>query len=91
MAPPVPTTSASVPAGNVPNTLLSGRESKVLLLVLESVAVTTAATPLPMAVALVPDARQIKVPTPELQVSVFPALVSAAPAETLSEVTAVDE
>jgi hypothetical protein len=90
MVPPVPVVSASVPLGNDPITLLMGRESNVAVLLAERVAVTTATTPLPMAVLFDPDATQIKVPTPELQLSVSPTAVRAEPATALREVTAAD-
>jgi hypothetical protein len=54
MVPPDPVMSASVPFGSVPNTLLMEIGSKVALLLDESVAVTTATTPLPIAVAFMP-------------------------------------
>ncbi len=89
--PPVPVMSASVPLGNDPNTLLMGSESGEAVLVGERVAVTTATTPLPIALAFVPDARQTKVPTPGLQLSVSPAAVRAVPGAAVREVIAVGE
>ena len=76
--------------GNVPITLLIGRESRVRVLVGEIVAVTTATTPLLTAVP-VPDARQTRLPAPELQVSVAPAADRAGPAAALSEVMLAGE
>jgi hypothetical protein len=80
--------SALVPLGNAPNTLLMARESRVLVLVGARVALTTATTPLPMAVAFMPEATQTTVPDPELQLNVSPAAVSAEPAVVLSEAMA---
>jgi hypothetical protein len=88
IVPPVPTMSASVPLGKAPNTLLIDRVSNVLVLVGDRVAVTTATTPLPMTVSLMPYARQITVPVPGLQARVTPAAVSAEPGVVLSEVIA---
>ena len=85
--PPDPVMSASVPFANVPNTLLMASESDVTLLLEDSVAVTTATTPLPIAVAFAPEARQIRVPTPELQFRFFPAAVRAVPVAAVSDVT----
>jgi len=87
MVPLDPVMSASVPFANVPNTLLMGSESDVTLLLEDSVAVTTATTPLPIAVAFAPEARQINVPTPELQLRFFPVAVSADPVLAVSNVT----
>jgi hypothetical protein len=60
------------------------------VLLAERVAVTTATNPLPMAVLFDPDATQIKVPTPELQLSVSPTDVRAEPATAVRDVTAAD-
>ena len=87
IVPPDAVISASVPFASVPNTLLMESESKVALLLAESVAVTTATTPLPIAVAFAPEARQIRVPTPELQLRFFPAAVRAVPVAAVSDVT----
>jgi len=54
-------------------------------------AVITATTPLLMALLSNPDAKHTKVPTPAVQLIVFPASVSAEPAATLSETTSVGE
>jgi hypothetical protein len=89
IVPPVPVMFASVPLGNDPITLLIGSESRVALLVAERLAVTTATTPLLMAVAFIPDATHAKVPALELQLSVSPTAVSAGPATALREATAV--
>jgi hypothetical protein len=82
---------ASVPLGSDPNTLLIGSESKVALLVGERLAVTTATTPLAMAVALIPEATQTVAPALELQLSVSPTAVKAGPATALRETIAVGE
>ena len=87
IVPPDPVISASVPFARVPNTLLMESESQVALLLAESVAVTTATTPLPIAVAFAPVARQIRVPTPRLQLRFFPAAVRAVPVAAVSDVT----
>ena len=79
--------SASYPLARVPNTPLIGRESAVAVLLGVRVAVTTATTPLPMAAAFVPEATQIKLPPPELQLKLFPAAVSAEPALAVRDVT----
>jgi hypothetical protein len=62
-------------------------EFKVALLPGESVAVTTATTPLPIAVAFAPEARQTRVPTPELQLRFFPSAASAVPVAAVTDVT----
>jgi hypothetical protein len=90
IVPPVPTKSASVPFGKAPTTLLMVSVSSVLPLVGTRVAFTTATTPLPIA-AFVPDATQIALPVPKLQLSVSPAAVSVDPAEMLTEAMAVGE
>ena len=82
---------ASVPFGNDPNTLVIESESSVDVLLGESLAVTIATTPLPIAVAPVPDAIQIRVPVAEPQVSVSPTAVRAGPAEAVREVIAAEE
>ena len=89
--PPVPVMFASVPSGSVPITLLIGKESTLAPLLAERVAVTVASVPLLMAVAFVPAATHTNVPTPELQLSVFPAAASAGPATALSAATSVAE
>jgi hypothetical protein len=71
--------------------LLIGSESGEAMLLGDSVAVTTATTPLLRAVALIPHDTQVKVPVPELQLSVFPAAVRAGPATAVREVMAVGE
>jgi hypothetical protein len=87
--PPVPDTPNRVPSVNTPKELLTGKESKVLLLVEESVALTTATTPLAIGFVLPPVARQVRDPTPELQLRVLPAAVRAGPATELRETTSV--
>jgi hypothetical protein len=82
---------ASVPSGSVPITVLMDRESTLAPLLAERLAVIVASVPLPMAVAFAPDATHTNVPTPVLQLSVFPAAVSAAPATALSAETSVAE
>jgi hypothetical protein len=57
----------------------------------ERMAVTTATTPLLMAVLFDPDAKHTKVPTLAAQLIESPAAVSADPAATLSETTSVAE
>ena len=71
--------------------MLIGSESRVALLVGERLAATTATTPLPMALAFIPDATQTKIPPPLLQLSVSPTAVRAGPATALREATAVGE
>jgi len=89
--PPVPVMFASVPLGRVPIKLLIGKELTVAPLVGERVAVIVASVPLPMAVAFTPAVTQTNVPTPELQLNVFPAAVSTGPATALSAATSVAE
>jgi len=89
--PPVPVMFASVPLGSVPIKLLIGKESTVAPLFGERVAVIVASVPLPMAVAFTPAVTQTNVPTPELQLNVFPAAVSTGPATALSAATSVAE
>ena len=83
--PPVPEMLASPPSGRTPITLLIGIESRLLLLVAATVAVTTATTPLPMVLASMPVARQVRDPVLELQFSVLLAPVNAAPATAVRE------
>ena len=87
--PPAPETGTLVPSANAPIVLLIGRESRLLLLAGERVAETTATTPLPMALAFMPVARQVTEPAAELQLSVLPAAVNAGPAAVLSEIMAL--
>jgi hypothetical protein len=89
--PPVPVMFASVPSGSVPITLLIGKESTLALLLGERIAVIVASTPLPTAVAFAPDATHINVPTPELQLNVFPAADSTGPATALTVATSAAE
>ena len=81
--------SASVPSASVPNTLLIGRESDVVVLLGDRVAVTTATTPLLIAAAFMPEATHIKLPPAELQLKLLPAAVSAEPALAVSDETLV--
>jgi hypothetical protein len=87
--PPDPVIFASIPLPMVPKTPLMGRESSVAVLLGDRVAVTTATTPLLIAVAFIPDATQINAPAPELQLKLFPAAVNAEPAVAVSDVTPV--
>jgi hypothetical protein len=89
--PPVPVMFASVPLGSVPITLLIGKESTVAPLFGERIAVIVASVPLLMAVAFMPVATHTNVPTPALQLNVFPAAVSTGPATALSPATSVAE
>ncbi len=86
IAPPVPETLLRLPSDKTPITLLNGKESRLLLLVEEVVAETTATTPLAMMLVFMPVARQVSDPLAELQFSVLPAAVNTGPATTLSEV-----
>src|SRR5579871_289741 len=85
MVPPAPATVTELPFPKAPITLLIGMESSVFTLEGFSVAVTTATTPLPIAVAFIPLARHITEPVPALQLSVLPAAVSADPADIVRE------
>ena len=51
-----------------------------------NVAVTTATTPLPMALAFMPEPKQVTDPAPLEQSRLLPAAVRAAPAEIVTEV-----
>jgi hypothetical protein len=77
--------------GNDAYTPLIVSESGDAVLVAERVAVNTATTPLVSAVAFTPEATQIKVPTPGLQVSAFPTAVRTVPGAAVREVMAVVE
>ena len=88
--PPAPVRSALYPLGSDPYTLLRLKASTVLVLLGERFAVTTATTPLLIAVALVPVARQVRVPEPGLQLSESPTAVNAGPAATLTEEMAAE-
>ncbi len=83
--PPVPDTATFVLSPSVPITPLIGIVSRVLLLVGERLAVTTATTPLAIVFAFMPLARHITAPALALQFSVLPAAASAGPDETLKE------
>ena len=91
ITPPEPVMLASVPSGSVPTTLLIASASAVALLVEESVAVITAATPLAICVAFIPLARHVIDPVPDIQDNVFPADVNTGPAAALTETTSVAE
>jgi hypothetical protein len=91
IVPPAAVILASIPSGNAPYTPLNGSESNVALLEGERFAVTTATTPLGVAVLFIPDATQINVPTPEPQVIVFPAAVNADVGVTLRDATSLGE
>lgn len=91
IVPPVPETLSEVPLAKAPIVLLIGIESRLLLLVGESVAVTTATTPLPIVLAFMPLARQITDPVPALQLIVLPAPVRAGPAVVLREMMSLGE
>lgn len=80
IVPPEPVMLAFVPSAEAPNTFVIGNVSRDPVIDDESVAVTTAATPLPIAFAFEPLARQVSVPVPRTHVSVLAALVSAGPA-----------
>lgn len=73
-----------VPSGKAPITLLIGIESRLLPLVGERVAVTTATTPLLIVLAFMPVAKQVRDPVPELQLSVL-LVPSASPATAVRE------
>ncbi len=75
MVPPVAEIDPALPAAVAPCTL-----PKVMAAVWEAVALSTATTPLPMGLALGPDARQVYDPLFEVHDSDLPAAVSAAPA-----------
>jgi hypothetical protein len=89
--PPVPVKLTKLPSDAVPIRLLSGSASKLLPLAGDRLAVTTATTPLVIALALEPLARQVRTPAAEPQLSVLPAAVSAGPAAALSPMTSAGE
>ncbi len=91
IVPPAPETLSDVPSAAAPIVLLIAIESRVLLLAALRFAVTTATTPLLMAFAFIPLARQITDPVPALQLRVLPALVRADPAAVLSELMSLGE
>ena len=86
MLPPVPETGDEEPSARAPIVppIEIGTDE---LLPEVSVTVTTAATPLAIALALLPDARQMTEPVPLLHRTVLPAAVRADPAVTLTEAT----
>jgi hypothetical protein len=88
IVPPVPAMATLYPEGNTPITLLSGIVA-TLPLVADTVAVTTATTPFPIALAFMPLARQVREPLLETQLSVLPAPVRAGPATALKEAISV--
>jgi hypothetical protein len=71
--------------------LLIGIAIKLLLLVGATVAVATATMPLLMVLALMPVARHVTDPRLDMQLSVLPGPVSAAPATMLKELISVGE
>jgi hypothetical protein len=85
IVPPVPVTEAVVPSDRLPITLLSGIENE--LVPDESARFRTATVPVPIEAAFIPDARQVTVPAPGLQLSVLPADVRADPAAAFIDVT----
>jgi hypothetical protein len=89
--PPLPVISASLPSVSPPTTLLIANTSVVALLEGESVAVITAATPVAIGVAFVPDARHVNDPTPETQFKLFADAVSAGPAVAATDAISVAE
>ena len=85
IVPPVPETASMIPFGKTPRRLLSDSVSRLLLLVEASVTLTTATTPLLMALAFRPVATQVNDPTPGLQLSDFPAAVNTGPAAAVTD------
>jgi len=86
MVPPLPVTGVAVPAARAPIVPLTEIGTDELPPEV-SVTVTTAAVPLAIALALLPDARQMTEPVPLLHRTVLPAAVRADPAVTLTEAT----
>jgi hypothetical protein len=92
IVPPVPAIFALLPSGRAPTILLIAIPSAVAVLVEESVAETTAITPLGIVVVLGPIARQVSEPVPDTQLSALPAApLSAAPGVALRDTTSVGE
>ena len=89
MVPPVPVTATALPSPKDPIVLPTEMGTDALL-VEESVAVTTATTPLAIMVEFMPDAIQTVAPVAELHWMVLPAAVRAGPAATLTDVTSVE-
>ena len=91
MAPPAPETATALPSPKAPIVPLTETGTDPLLVLVASVTVTTAATPLPIVVEFIPDAKQIVEPVPVLHWIVLLAALSTAPAATLTEVTSAEE
>jgi hypothetical protein len=88
MVPLVPETAKEVPSVSAPRRLPSA-SGTVEWLVAESVIETTATTPLPIALAFIPEATHNADPLAVLQLMVFPEVVRAGPAAKLMAVTSV--
>lgn len=80
IVPPLPAALENFPSGKEAITFPTGNNT-VLPLSEFSVTATTATTPLPIGVAFLPLATQVTEPLAERQVRVFPAAVSAGPAD----------
>jgi hypothetical protein len=86
---PVPETVTCIPLDRTPITPLSGRDTAELLVLAESLTVTTATTPVPTVFAFMPLVTHFTDPAAEAHVTTLPADVSAAPAATLTDATSL--
>jgi len=91
MEPPVAVMASKLPSAATATALLMASVSSVSVLELETVAVTTARTPLPIVLAFGPEARQVTDPVLEAQFSVLLTAVRAGPAARLIETISVGE
>jgi len=90
MVPPVAVAPVETPPDETANALLTGIETDALLVDV-SVTAITATTPLAIALAFIPVARQVKEPVPLAQFRLLPAALSAPPAVALIAATFDDE
>lgn len=87
IAPEVADAVSADPFGNAASGLLTVMGTVAPLVALASVTVTVANAPLPIVESVVPIATQVTEPLAGLQVRALPALLSAAPAATATELT----
>jgi hypothetical protein len=90
----VPSTVAvgkAPPVGSTATACLTWTSTELLAVDGDIVTLTAASVPLPMTVELIPDARQVYVPTPPAQDRLLPAAVATGPAVTCTAETSAGE
>jgi len=88
---PVPETASDDPSPKAPSVPVTPMETEEPLVDADKVTVTTATTPLPMAVVFIPTARHFVDPVAEAQVTALPAADAAVPVATATEATSLAE